>query len=228
MTLASSWRARLASSKALILVEMAAVAGVFIADTQHLIIFSKTPYLLVLAALSLWLRAARWRDLGWRIPSDWPRVLLIGLAAGVGIELMELFITQPLFVRLTGKMPDLSDAVALASNWKLFLLALALTWTLAAMGEELVWRGWVFSRLESLFGANRWATIAAVAIANVAFGLAHFPQGITGIAENALDGALLAWLYLATGRSLLAPIIAHGVTDTVDFSLIFTGHYPGL
>jgi len=228
VTPASSWRERLAASKALILVEMAAVAGVFLADTQHLIVFSKTPYLLVLAALSLWLRGAKWRGLGWRIPADWRRVALIGLAGGVGIELMELFITQPLFVRLTGKMPDLSEAAALASSWKLFLLALALTWTLAAVGEELVWRGWVFNRLESLFGANSWATIAAVAIANAAFGLAHYPQGITGIAENALDGALLAWLYLATGRSLLAPIVAHGVTDTVDFTLIFTGHYPGL
>jgi hypothetical protein len=31
-----------------------------------------------------------------------------------------------------------------------------------------------------------------------------------------------------TGRNLVAPIIAHGVTDSLDSILIFTGHYPGL
>jgi membrane protease YdiL (CAAX protease family) len=63
---------------------------------------------------------------------------------------------------------------------------------------------------------------------SVLFGLAHFPQGTTGVIENVIDGAILAALYFATGRNLWAPIIAHGVQDTVDVLLIYLGAYPGL
>jgi uncharacterized protein len=60
------------------------------------------------------------------------------------------------------------------------------------------------------------------------FGLAHSYQDLTGIIENTIDGALLAFLYIACGRNLIAPIVAHGVTDTIDVLIIFSGHYPGL
>jgi membrane protease YdiL (CAAX protease family) len=35
-------------------------------------------------------------------------------------------------------------------------------------------------------------------------------------------------LYLATGRNLSAPVIAHGIQDTIDFLLLFLGKYPGM
>jgi CAAX protease family protein len=53
-------------------------------------------------------------------------------------------------------------------------------------------------------------------------------QGMTGQLENALDGLLLAAIYLACGRSLAVPIVAHGMTDTLDVLLMFAGFYPTL
>jgi membrane protease YdiL (CAAX protease family) len=50
----------------------------------------------------------------------------------------------------------------------------------------------------------------------------------TGIVENFIDGALLGILYLGSGCNLWVPIVAHGVTDTLDSLIIFTGHYPGM
>lgn len=38
----------------------------------------------------------------------------------------------------------------------------------------------------------------------------------------------LVGLYLATGRNLVAPILAHGVANTSDLTLIFLGKYPGM
>jgi membrane protease YdiL (CAAX protease family) len=34
--------------------------------------------------------------------------------------------------------------------------------------------------------------------------------------------------YLANGRNLWAPIIAHGVYDTIGFVLIYLGRYPAM
>lgn len=221
-------RARLAASRWLIAAELCLVVAVFVADFNHLIVFSKTPYLLALVWMSLALRGVRWRDLGVTAGPAWRRWLLIGLAAGIGMEALELFVTQPALTALTGQGPDLSDFAILKGNVALLALAIGLSWTLAAVGEELVWRAWILNRLHDLFGPGRWSWAVAVALMSAAFGLAHADQGITGVIENTLNGAMLGGLYLATGRNLIAPVVAHGVTDTIDVSLIFAGVYPGL
>jgi membrane protease YdiL (CAAX protease family) len=99
---------------------------------------------------------------------------------------------------------------------------------LAAFGEELVWRGYVLNRLLDLLGRTRLGWLVSVAVVSVVFGLAHAYQNWTGIIENTIDGALLAALYIYCGRNLFAPIVAHGVTDTMDSLIIFFGHYPGV
>lgn len=208
--------------------EFAVVAALFVADMRHHIFFSKTPYLLVLAWASLRLRGLRWKDVGLARPRDWGRVLAAGVAAGVGIELLELLVTQPLLVRVIGKMPDLSDLQALRGNAKVFLLFLLLTWTLAAFGEEMVYRGYLISRVAGLGNKSRTAWIVSLVLISALFGFGHLDQGITGQIENGIDGLLLGLLYLACGRNLWAPIIAHGITDTVDIALMYLGKYPGM
>ena len=224
----TAWRTRLTASRWLVVVELSLVAAAFVADANHLVAFSKTPYLLALAWVSLALRGVRWRDLGVAAGPTWPRWLLVGLAAGVAMEGLELVVTQPVLTALTGQGPDLSDFAILKGNVAMLALAIGLSWTLAAIGEELVWRAWILNRLGDLFGPGRWSWAAALALMSGAFGLAHADQGITGVIENTLNGAMLGGLYLATGRNLIAPVVAHGVTDTVDVSLIFAGVYPGL
>jgi membrane protease YdiL (CAAX protease family) len=98
----------------------------------------------------------------------------------------------------------------------------------AAFGEELVYRGYLMNRVAGVLGGSNGAWIASFIFMLGLFGLHHFTQGVTGVTENIIDGAILGALYLATGRNLLAPIIAHGVQDTVDALLIYSGHYPGM
>jgi membrane protease YdiL (CAAX protease family) len=222
------WREKLNASHWLIAVEFALIGSVFVADSFHHIYLSKTPYLLVLGWFSLAIRGQRWRAVGLRIPNDWQRHLLIGILVGVAMELLELYVTQPLLVTVTGKYPDLKLLEEMVGNIRLLLLAVAASWVLAAVGEELVWRGYILNRVLDALGRTRIGWSMAVAIASLAFGLAHAPQGATGVAENTIDGALLAVVYVACGRNLFAPIIAHGVTDTLDVLIIFAGHYPGM
>jgi len=211
----------------LVVVEFAVVVALFVADFKHHVFFSKTPYLFLLGWISLRWRGLGWRDVGLARPTNWRRTIVIGVLGGIGIELLELFITQPLLVKLTGKMPDFSDLGELHGNGKLVLLYLALTWTLAAFGEEMVYRGYLMNRVAGLFRNSKIAwTIGLIAVSFV-FGLGHIDQGITGQVENMIDGALLAAIFLATGCNLWAAIIAHGLTDTIDIVLMYLGKYPG-
>jgi CAAX protease family protein len=208
-------------------IEVAIIAALFVADFKHHIFFSKTPWLFLLGWVSLRWRGLGWRNVGLARPPSWRRTIAIGVLCGIGMELFELFVTQPLLVKLTGKMPDLTDLGDMHGNWKLLLLFLALTWTLAAFGEEMVYRGYLMNRVAGLFRNPKVAwTVSLIAVSFV-FGLAHIDQGITGQVENMIDGLLLAAIFLATGCNLWAAIMAHGVTDTVDIVLLYLGKYPG-
>jgi membrane protease YdiL (CAAX protease family) len=208
--------------------EFATVAGLFWADVHHHIYLSKTPYLFLLGWASLRLRGMRWRDVGFARPRSWGKAFLLGCAAGVCMEGLELFITQPLLARWLGKMPDLSNFADMAGNLKIFLIYLVLLWTLGALGEEIDYRGYLMNRVAGVFRETKAAWVVSLIVVSVVFGCAHLGQGATGMIENVWDGLLLGALYLACGRNLAVPVIAHAVGDTLDFVLIYLGKYPGM
>jgi membrane protease YdiL (CAAX protease family) len=39
-------------------------------------------------------------------------------------------------------------------------------------------------------------------------------------------GLILGVAYLAFGRSIIVPIVAHGVQDSIDLWLLYSGNYP--
>ena len=215
-------------SKWMALGEFGIVALIFLADSRHLIYFSKTPYLFLLAWISLRLRGAKWRNVGFARYRNWTITLAMGVAAGVLMETFQLLATQPLLVRLTGKQPDLHNFRMLTGNIKLALLGFAFSWTFAAFGEEMVWRGYLMNRVADLGHHTRRAWICSLVAVSIVFGMAHAGQGITGVVEEGIAGVFLGVMYLGTGRNLAVPIIAHGVVDTIDMVLIFLGKYPGM
>ena len=223
-----SLQARARNSIWLAVAEFATMAGLFWADVHHHIYLSKTPYLFLLGWGSLRLRGMRWKDVGFTRPRSWERALLLGATVGIGMEALELFVTQPLLARWLGKMPDLSDFADMEGNLKVFLFFVVLVWVLGALGEEIVYRGYLMNRVAGVFRETKAAWLVSLIAVSVVFGCAHLGQGATGMIENVWDGLLLGALYLACGRNLAVPVIAHAVGDTLDFVLIYLGKYPGM
>lgn len=177
------------------------------ADSRRLIPFSKTLFLLLFAWISLWVRRIVWRRVGLKLYRNWKTSIALGIAAGVLLEALELFVTQPLLVKWLGKHPDLEVFRALHGNLKWTLIALTGAWTLAAFGEEMVYRGYLMNRVADLLNRTRTAWIASLFAVHIAFGLAHAYRGSTGIIDEGLSGLLLGVIYLRTGRDLSVPII---------------------
>jgi len=200
--------------------EFAIVAGLFYADVHHHIYISKTPYLFLLGWASLRLRGMRWKDMGFARPRSWSAAVLVGIAVGTGMEVLELFVTQPLLARWLGKIPDLSDFADMTGNLKVFLFYVVLVWVLGALGEEIVYRGYLMNRVAGVFRNTKAAWLLSLIVVSIVFGCAHIDQGATGMIENVWNGLLLGALYLACGRNLAIPVIAHAFTDTLDFFLI--------
>ena len=80
----------------------------------------------------------------------------------------------------------------------------------AGICEEVLYRGYVLWYLQSV-GLGRGAVVVAI----VAFALAHVYQGIRGIVETGVMGAVFMGLYLLTG-SLVAPIVLHATMDLAN------------
>jgi membrane protease YdiL (CAAX protease family) len=222
-----NWRKRSwAQNPLLAWCEFGVIALVFWADVHHHIYLSKTLYLFPLAWFSLWLRGLRWKDLGLVRFQNWRKTILTGVLCGVAMEGFELFISQPLLMRWMGKGPDLELFRALQGNIAWTLLALVGTWTLAAFGEEMVYRGYFMNRVVDLMRPTRAAWSISLIIVSCMFGASHIDQGVTGQLENMINGLFLGAIYLACGRNLSVSVVAHGITDTLDVLLLFFGLYP--
>jgi membrane protease YdiL (CAAX protease family) len=218
-----SWR----DSRWLFLVEFVLIVAIYVARQHHILKVSATPYLFLLAWISLRLRGVHWKDIGFTRYRTWALTFLLGLACGVSLEFFDLFGKQPLLTRLLGKPPDLSNFPAVRGNLKFALLIIAVIWILAAFGEELVYRGYLMNRVAELGHGTRSAWIVSLFLISALFGFSHYQQGLTGIVEEGSDGLILGLMYLACRRNLAIPIVAHGVCDTIDISLLFLGKYPG-
>jgi membrane protease YdiL (CAAX protease family) len=218
----------LSDNKLLIIAELIIALLIMVSYLAGLIPLSETPFLLLLGWLSLWLRGIGWRAVGLKRPARWRHTLLLGIAVGVVYQFFSLYVLEPLIVLLTGKSIDLSQFAPAEGNVFLLSLFLVIVWTLAAFGEEFVYRGYLMNRVAELAGGSGMAWMVSLVVVSVLFGVAHLGQGISGVVANISAGSVYGALYLWSGHNLWVPIIAHGVYDTVALLLIFWGKYPGL
>ncbi len=142
------------------------------------------------------------------------------LGLTVGWTALQVLLLTPLAGHLTGEVQDVSDFAELEGNVAMLLLLVALSWTLAAVGEELAFRGYLLTRLQEVLGGSRAAVVTAVVASSALFGLIHTEQGLVGVVLAAVDGVFFAWLRLRFA-SLLASVIAHGTANTIGMVVFF-------
>ena len=98
----------------------------------------------------------------------------------------------------------------------MFLIPVA--WGSAAIGEEMLTRGFILHRISTLSNET-----TAVILQALLFALAHFYQGITGMVNIFFLALIFGTVYLRCGKSLLPTIAAHGLIDTVSLTLLYYG-----
>ena len=132
--------------------------------------------LLLLSSQSLWLRGLGWPEVGLRRPAAAWRTVLLAAAVSVALLLAIKIGIVPFAVLATRQPVDLS-AFGEPGDTRSFLAWLAEAWTLAAFGEEMVFRGYLIGRVSELMGNTRIGQVVAVTCSSVLFGFAHRYQG---------------------------------------------------
>jgi membrane protease YdiL (CAAX protease family) len=206
------------------IVELLVSAAVILLD-----LFIPTLVILVLIVISLLIRHENIRTLGFKRPSSWLKMAGFSCLVVVLLQFFEIGITMPILNHLTGKTIDYSEFAHLKGNIGQFLLFITLSWTLAAFGEEIVYRGYLQKTLYGIFGSGSPGVLLAIGISSLLFGLAHTEQGITGVVVTTIDALVFSWLKRRYNDNLWATILAHGFYNTIGVLIFFfTGPIYGL
>lgn len=208
--------------------EIAVFIGVVVADALGLVPITQTIFLVPLILLALRLQGQPIATIGFSLPANFWRTVALGIFAGIVIELIALFLTTPLIIGVFGVEPDYSELRELEGNLSFLLFLLLFSWVVAAIGEEMCFRGFLMHRTASLFGDGRTAWAIALVLTSVLFGWGHTEQGVAGWVQEGLAGFWLGCLFLLAKRNLVLPIVAHGVSNTIALTLIYFGRYPGM
>ncbi len=210
--------------KLISIVELLIASTVIVLD-----LFIPTIIILGIMAISLLIRKEKLQTLGFRKNSNWLKMVVTIIVLVIVWTLLHLSIFIPVLNHLTGTTQDLSAFENLKGNFNQLLFFLVLTWTLAAFGEEIVYRGYLQKRIQGLFEDTRTGIILAVGISSLLFGLAHTEQGTIGVILTFLDAIFFSLIKIHYENNLWAAIIAHGASNTIGLlGFFFVGPVYGL
>lgn len=176
----------------------------------------------MLAAVWLALRRRRrgWADIGLGPfavggRSPWTTVwrsLVVFVAAVaaflLGAVVMAVVVGRP-------QPADFSGYGYLSGNLGMLIVALAAVFLVSSLGEEVLYRGFLITRLEELGGGGRQALRAAVVASAVVFALIHFAWGPTGMVQTGLMGLALGAAFPIVKRNLWILVLAHFYMDAI-------------
>ena len=161
------------------------------------------------------------RDMGFRSPESWPKLLGTTLVYGLIIQMVFTILIEPGLERLTGDAVDISAFDSVRGNFVNFLLLMALGWVVGGFLEELTFRGFIVGRVRWLLGSGVAANWLAVLVAAVPFGVAHLYQGVTGMIATGMIGFVLGVVYIRHGFNLWYAMLTHGFINTLGIIAIY-------
>ena len=168
-----------------------------------------------------------WKSLGLILPTDGKSFvkslgisLLVVVLVLVFMATVVPIISSALDVTIPKSSTDRFEFL-LGNPLYLAIYLLVVIWIGAAIGEELLMRGFLLNSLMSLFGERKTGVFSAVVLHATIFGMLHVSQGIPGIISTGIVAVIFALVYLYSGRKLFPLIIAHGLIN----SLALLGYY---
>ena len=196
---------------------------------KQLIVVAANAVMLVMVWLGLRLRRQEPANLGLSMHIEGWKVVAWGFAKSLLVLMLAMagfVFGSIIMMNLTGlpQQADVSGYDFLRGNLALFLVSLASIYFFSSFGEEVIYRGFLITRLEELFGGNRWALACAVLVSSLIFGLAHFGWGVAGMVQTTFMGLALAISFIIFKRNLWILVAAHAYMDSALIWPLYFGN----
>jgi len=167
----------------------------------------------------IWARWSRtpWREIGFVRPDSWIRTAAIGIVFGVALKFLLKMIVMPLL----GAPPVNLAYHYLVGNRAAVPGVIFAMIFVAGFGEETVFRGYMFERLEKLFGSGLGARTLIVMSTAGLFAAAHYSvQGLAGVEQAAITGLVFGTIFALTRRIWMV-MFAHAAYDLAAVAMIY-------
>lgn len=161
------------------------------------------------AALLLKLNGEGLSAIGLGKPSSVVRTILLGLLTATIV--FGVVVTLEHFGLGTNRLGDVGTEIR-GNPW-LLAQRIAISLFIVGFVEEFMFRGFILTRLASIFGRSNPAWILAIIVQAALFGLSHGYQQLYGVILTGAIGLFFGLIFVYGGRNLWIVIIGHGVYD---------------
>lgn len=172
-------------------------------------------------------RKSSWVDLGLVFPRgkrEW--FVSVGLAflTVVIIFLVMGFVLDPILSHYGLEKPfDVADRFKffLGKPFLFIFYLVTVVWVGAALGEELLMRGFLLNRLSDFIGKSKPAWIISLIIHSLFFGMLHIYQGLAGVITTTFIAVVFGAIYLIAKKRLFPVILAHLLINTITLTAYY-------
>lgn len=169
-------------------------------------------------------RRKRFESIGFRGEGSKLKLLLLSLALGIVIELTFQIVVNPLIEQLFAARVDLSAYDFMRGNLQGYLMILAVGWLVGGFIEEILFRGFLLTRISGWFSHSGIGNFVAVAATSAAFGFSHLYQGWSGVVSTGLIAIIFGMLFIRQKKILWYPILTHGFVNTTSITLMYLNY----
>jgi membrane protease YdiL (CAAX protease family) len=185
--------------------------------------FSVSILIALFAITWTWITMGNLHPIGLKKFKNKGKTLIQTFLLFISLMLIMEYLIDPAINFITNNKPDLSTFEFIKGNTLAWLQYLGVSWFIAALCEEIVFRGFLLNVLHRLSGESNWGQWVAILISSTLFGVVHFYQGLSGILLTGIIGFALAVIYFKMNRNLWVCIILHGLIDTTSLTLLYLG-----
>ena len=182
---------------------------------------------IISATLFMKKRGIKWRQFGMRLPKsrkEWITDIALAFLSVILVIVFMALILDP-FVNYLGleSPPESHDRFAFFLGKPLLFISylIGVVWFGAALGEELLMRGYVLNRLVNFFGDSKLSKFAALSVQAFIFGLLHAYQGLPGIIGTGMVALIFGTIYFSANQRLFPVIIGHGIINTISLTAYY-------
>lgn len=161
------------------------------------------------------------KSIGLTAPESWTRTILLSLVFGLLIESSSQIVLNPVIEKLTDSTIDLKAYDGIRNNFLNYLGVLLIGWVVGGFIEEILFRGFLITRISLIFKNVNIGNWFAIILTSVIFGFSHLYQGVSGIISTGLIAAILGYIFIKNRNILWYSILTHGFVNTTALTLMW-------
>ncbi|WKK77757.2 type II CAAX endopeptidase family protein [Marivirga salinae] len=164
----------------------------------------------------------KFKSIGFRSPKDgWIKTVFLCLIYGILIEVSFQIVVNPVIEIITAAEVDLTAYDGIRNNFINYLSVLLIGWVVGGFIEEILFRGYLITRLSKLFQIEKAGNWFAIILTSLVFGFSHLYQGWSGVISTGLISIIFGFIFIQHRKVIWYTILTHGFINTTALTLMW-------